>query len=121
MSTTKNTTAIQDLIDAANVLLLNAQDTGECLVDEDKDFEEDEYPIDEDGDAWYHDWWEMKQALHRCDTEAVNNLELMDSLDNLAFEAKGFMKELAKHGVDGTCLLGAIRRAEKTIKKARGG
>ena len=118
MKSTKKPTAHEELVDASTALLINATDLGENLVDEDRD--DEDYPVDEDGDAWYHDWWAMRQALKRCETEAINNANLLDSLDNLVFEAKGYLNDLAKHGVDATCLIGAIRRAEKSIKKAKG-
>jgi len=53
------------LLLAANVLLDNHIDLGDCLVDEDND--DDDYPTDSDGDRWYHDWWELREAIRGCE------------------------------------------------------
>jgi len=49
------------LVSAAKNLLMNAIDQEVVLVDEDND--DDDYPVDEDGERWYHDWWELRLAL----------------------------------------------------------
>lgn len=58
---------LKRLLDAVDVLLLNAADLDECFVDDDNDNddEDDDYPEDEDGIRWYHDWFELKEARDR--------------------------------------------------------
>lgn len=56
-----------ELYEAAKNLLANAMDTGACIVDADVEPDIDDYPRDEDGDLWYHDWWNLKCAVDACD------------------------------------------------------
>lgn len=118
MTKTRKPTAHEELVDASTALLINATDTGECHVDADFDDEFD-YPRDEDGDYWYHDWWAMRNALKRCETEAISNANLADAMQNLINEAKEYLDDLSKNRVDATTLVGAIRLAEQAIKKAK--
>jgi hypothetical protein len=53
------------LLLAANVLIDNHIDLGDCLVAESDD--DDDYPTDADGDRWYHDWWELREAIRACE------------------------------------------------------
>lgn len=53
------------LLLAANVLIDNSMDFGGCLVAESDDG--DDYPTDADGDRWYHDWWELREAIRGCE------------------------------------------------------
>ena len=55
-----------ELYAAAKNLLANARDLGDVYVDEDRD-DIDEYPQDDDGGYWYHDWWDLKCAVEACD------------------------------------------------------
>lgn len=53
--------------------------------------------------------------------ELIRNApDLLSEIENLRNEANGYLKDLARHQVDATTLIGAIRRAERIIKKARG-
>ncbi len=58
--------ALERLIDASSELLSNALDMGECYVDNDVDPEFDDYPVDRDGDKWYHDWWDLNLAIEEA-------------------------------------------------------
>jgi hypothetical protein len=53
------------LLLAANVLLDNHMDLGDCYVHNDND--DDDYPEDGDGDRWYQDWWELREAIRGCE------------------------------------------------------
>jgi hypothetical protein len=53
------------LLLAANVLIDNHIDLGDCFVSDDN--EDDDYPTDSDGDRWYHDWWELREAIRACE------------------------------------------------------
>ena len=53
------------LVDAARVVLANMLDCdqwGPCDCDE-----HDNWPKDEDGDVWFPDIWELKEALNNFD------------------------------------------------------
>lgn len=46
--------------------------------------------------------------------------ELLAELRNLRNEATGYLRDLARHSVDAATLIGALRRAERSIAKAEG-
>ena len=58
--------ALEKLVDASSELLANALDMGDCYVGNDVDHEFDDYPVDRDGDKWYHDWWDLNLALEEA-------------------------------------------------------
>jgi hypothetical protein len=68
------------LLLAANVLLENHMDIGECFVSEDND--DDDYPTDSDGDRWYQDWWGLREAIRACeqaDPETADGMRITNS------------------------------------------
>lgn len=64
---TKENDVLQGLIAAASRLLGDAIDRGDVFAT--CDIEENDYPVDEDGDAWFHDYWELKQALDAAEDQ----------------------------------------------------
>ncbi|AMV35685.1 hypothetical protein VN12_26570 [Pirellula sp. SH-Sr6A] len=46
--------------------------------------------------------------------------DLLKELDNLVFEARGYLRDLDRLQVDATTLVGAISRAQAVMQKARG-
>jgi hypothetical protein len=62
------------LLKAAKGLLENLQDSGDAYVDEDHDLDDvdhdgaEPYPVDQDGDVWYHDAWELHQAIQAVES-----------------------------------------------------
>ena len=53
-----------ELLEAASELLLNAMDTDECFAHD--SLEDDNYPLDEAGRRWLHDWWALRCAVLAC-------------------------------------------------------
>jgi hypothetical protein len=64
----------QRLLIAANSLLSNAADLGDCFVDEEND--DVDYPKDEDGNRWYHDWFELNAAVEHCNSLNTSPVKL---------------------------------------------
>ena len=60
--------AVQALVEAAQSLLADACDRGECFPESDED---NDYPVDEDGDKWYHDYFALREALKPFDPKPV--------------------------------------------------
>jgi hypothetical protein len=52
----------------------------------------------------------IKQAVTR---------DLIAALDNLHFEAKGYLRDLSRHSVDATTLIGALKQAKATLDQAK--
>jgi hypothetical protein len=73
------------LLLAANVLIDNHIDLGDCFVSEDN--EDDDYPTDSDGDRWYHDWWELREAIRGCESEEVDTAPAMPEITRQALES----------------------------------
>ncbi len=60
---------MSSLLNAARLVLNNAIDTGYVFVDNNGADEPDQdWPRDEDGDAWYHDFWELKEAIAKAES-----------------------------------------------------
>jgi hypothetical protein len=51
------------LREAAADLMANAIDTEACYPEANQDIVDDDYPVDEDDNKWYADWWRLKLAL----------------------------------------------------------
>jgi len=76
--------ANRKLLEAAESLLVNAIDTGECLVDFlDPENDDREYPTNEDGDRWYHDWWELREAVDTCNRDDMRTGPAADTAPEL--------------------------------------
>lgn len=71
----------------------NATDNGEAFVDEDREDKED-YPKDEDGNHWYHDWWQLHQA---CEAFRSNESSSNPRAYSLAMEVTKGLVRLYKH------------------------
>jgi len=71
------------LLLAANVLLDNHMDLGDCYVHNDND---DDYPTDSDGDRWYHDWWELREAINECESDEIGTTPAMPEITRQAFD-----------------------------------
>ena len=59
----------QPLLDAAKEVLGNALD-GESFGPDESCIDPNagiDFPRDEDGDLWYHDFWELKQAIAKAE------------------------------------------------------
>lgn len=52
------------LLAAAQAVLDNAIDCGACFVD--RQNADEDCPRDEDGDPWYPDFWELRQAIAKA-------------------------------------------------------
>lgn len=46
--------------------------------------------------------------------------DLIAALDNLHFEAKAYLRDLNRHSVDATTLIGALKQAKATLDQAKG-
>ncbi len=60
--TTQTDKATQELVNAADEVLRNIIDSGAYGPDEFDVFDL-QFPVDEDGDRWFPDVWNLKQAL----------------------------------------------------------
>ena len=58
------------LLLAAIALLANHMEMGACFVSEDND--DGDYPTDTDGDRWYHDWFELREAINECESDEAS-------------------------------------------------
>jgi len=78
------------LLLAANVLLENHMDMGDCFVSEDND--DDDYPTDSDGDRWYHDWFELREAINECESDEVGTTPAItrQALDEVKIQHTGW-------------------------------
>jgi hypothetical protein len=72
------------LLLAANVLIENHMDLGDCFVSDDN--EDDDYPTDSDGDRWYHDWWELREAIRGCESEEIGTTPAMPEITRQALD-----------------------------------
>ena len=64
--------AVQALVEAAQALLADACDRGEAMPDKNCLEEEDNpWPRDEDGDAWFADYFALREALKPFDPKLV--------------------------------------------------
>jgi hypothetical protein len=61
----------RELIEAANACLQNACDS-DIVTPENVDETCDDYPRDGSGDPWFHDWWDLYNALNEMEgAEAI--------------------------------------------------
>jgi len=57
--------AFAELLDAAEDLIVNLIDTKDFGPNEENP-DYDDYPKDEDGDAWYHDAFRLREAVNKA-------------------------------------------------------
>ena len=58
---------MSDLLTAAKHILDNAIDSGAYGPDDVLDLDI-EWPRDKDGNVWYHDFWELKEAIDKIES-----------------------------------------------------
>lgn len=64
---------VQELIEAARDILINARDRGEVhpLVEDIENHPEAEFPRDEHGTPWFADWFALQSAMKPFETEGA--------------------------------------------------
>ena len=87
------------LLLAANALLENHMDLGDCFVSEDND--DDDYPTDSDGDRWYHDWFELREAINECESDEDGTTPATPEITRQALDEGKIRHDIKKVAFEG--------------------
>lgn len=121
----------QDLLDAAHEVLGNAIDSGSYGPDGITAADDADWPRDETGDAWYHDYFALRQAAHAINahgwgwTHPSSRSTLETAAPELLRTLENLLGNIGHRDDDSTNAPGGlaynIRAAREAIRLARTG